>query len=53
LEFIFDFLEETIKIEGYNNVNIIKLVIALVGDIVTAFPNNEIIKRKAIFSYIE
>ena len=37
LSSIFDFLEKTMKIEGYSDVKVIKQIIALVGDIVTQF----------------
>ena len=37
---IFDFLEKTMKIEGYSDVKVIKQIIGLVGDIVSQFKDN-------------
>jgi hypothetical protein len=37
---IFDFLEKTMQIEGYSDVKVAKLIIALVGDIVSLFNSN-------------
>jgi hypothetical protein len=37
---IFDFLEKTMQIEGYSDFKVAKLIIALVGDIVSLFNSN-------------
>lgn len=50
---IFDFLEATVQIEGYANTNIIKMVMGLVGDIATAFPQEAEVKSKSTMPYIE
>ena len=50
---IFDFLEKTMQIEGYSDVKVAKLIIALVGDIVALFNDNLEVKGKATAPYIE
>lgn len=41
LENVFNFIEQTINIEGIKSARIWKLVLGLVGDIATAFPQNK------------
>lgn len=44
LESIFGFVEATAQIEGTKNVKVLKLIIALVGDIATQFKDNQGVK---------
>ena len=53
LETIFEFLEATVQIEGYTNTRIIKMIIALLGDIATSFPQTDGVKGKATMPYVE
>lgn len=53
LSTIFDFLEATVRIEGYTNTNIIKMIIGLLGDIATHFPQDNEVKSKSTMPYIE
>ena len=53
LNSIFDFLEETSNIEGYNDPKRTKMIIALIGDIATQFPQNPGVKAKSTLPYIE
>jgi len=50
---LFDFIEVTARIEGSKNPNALKLLIGLIGDIATQFPQNAGVKQKSTMAYIE
>jgi len=50
---IFVFIEQTLKIEGYNDPRIVRMIIALVGDIATQFSYNNELKARLTQQYIE
>ena len=53
LEGMFDFVEATAQIEGTKNVKVLKMIIALIGDIATQFRDNAGVKSKVTMPYIE
>jgi hypothetical protein len=50
---IFDFLERTFKIGGFTNVRVVRQAVALVGDIASHFPSEEVVRRRACAPHIE
>ena len=50
---LFDFIETTARIEGSTNPQMLKLIIGLIGDIATQFPQNAGVKQKSTQPYIE
>jgi len=53
LDAIFEFAEKTVGIEGPANPKVLKLIIALVGDIATNFKEVPEVKAKVTLPYIE
>ena len=53
LEGIYDFLEQTASIEGVGNIEVIKNIIALIGDMATYFKGNPGVKAKSTLPYVE
>lgn len=47
LEGVFDFIEQIVNIEGFSNPRVLKMIISLIGDIATSFPQNLGVKTKA------
>mmetsp|Transcript_8492 Transcript_8492/g.14279 ORF Transcript_8492/g.14279 Transcript_8492/m.14279 type:complete len:310 (+) Transcript_8492:1634-2563(+) len=50
---IFDFLEETVKIQGFTDLNFLRMVISLIGDLATAYPDKEGMKARATQGWVE
>lgn len=53
LQSIFDFVERTFTIDGYVNIRVVRQAVALVGDIATQFPAEDIVKSRATAPHIE
>ena len=53
LEALFDYIEAVAQIEGTKNARVLKMIIALLGDIATQFKGNAGVKAKVTMPYIE
>lgn len=50
---IFDFVERVFSVDGYVNVRVVRQAVALVGDIATQFPQEQVVKNRAVAAHIE
>jgi hypothetical protein len=50
---IFDFLERSFRIDGFTNIRVVRQAVALVGDVASHFPGDEVVKGRACAPHIE